>query len=465
MRSIALVAPSRRAFACVRRVGSVVLAGLSLLAVLFVPRAARAAGPWLFVNDVHFDPAVRARRPLPYGDTNEGLLESTLDEMHRLSPNPPVIVMAGDFLAHTFKRSSAVPTMTALAQRFNRRFPHAQFVIALGNEDSACGDYAVAAKSSFLRAVAGAWAPLVNRNGAAPEFLRTFPLHGFYTAKLPLAGVRAVVVDNAFWSTLYHDGCAVGGKPTPESFAELEGALKPGGSERRWLIMHIPPGIDVSSTLHRAHRLAIVPFLRPAERDAVLGFIGDPSRRIELVITGHVHRFAYRIVDRKDAAPVPLLVSPAVSPVMGNTPSFLTADVDPSGVIRKLEEHSYVHRRWRDIGGLGTLGVSEFSGLALVNLQHRLERDPALREKYATLYIGAARYQEIDPHHWRPYWCAATEFSSTAYRDCLDEGGFSFLTRRGVAVVAAGLGAAVLLIVVAVALLVRRRRRRVAEAG
>src|SRR5450631_715052 len=103
MRSIALVAPSRCAFACVRRVGSVVLAGLILLAVLFVPRAARAAGPWLFVNDVHFDPAVRARRPLTYGDTNEGLLESTLDEMHRLSPNPPVIVMAGDFLAHYFK--------------------------------------------------------------------------------------------------------------------------------------------------------------------------------------------------------------------------------------------------------------------------------------------------------------------------------------------------------------------------
>src|SRR5450631_3026794 len=103
MRLNALAAPPRRVFARVRRVWCAGLAGLSLLAVLLVPHAARAADPWLFVNDVHFDPAVRAKRPLTYGDTNEGLLESTLDEMHRLSPNPPVIVMAGDFLAHYFK--------------------------------------------------------------------------------------------------------------------------------------------------------------------------------------------------------------------------------------------------------------------------------------------------------------------------------------------------------------------------
>jgi hypothetical protein len=79
--------------------------------------------------------------------------------------------------------------------------------------------------------------------------------------------------------------------------------------------------------------------------------------------------------------------------------------------------------------------------------------------------MGAARYQEIDPRHWRPYWCAATEFSSTAFRDCLDEGGYSFLTRRGVAVVAAGIVAAVLAILAAVVVVVRRRRRRVADAG
>jgi sphingomyelin phosphodiesterase acid-like 3 len=468
MRPTASAAPTSRLAACLQCVVRLALLCAGLCGFFGVPLPAQAADPWLFVNDVHFDPLVREPYPLTYGDTNEALLDSTLREMKRIAPNPPVIVMAGDFLAHHFKRSTATPTMVALAKRFDRAFPHAQFVMALGNEDSPCGDYGIAANSSFLRAVGNAWAPMVDRNGAAPDFLRTFPHHGFYTAKLPLAGVRAVVVDDAFWSALYHDGCGAGGEPTPESFAELGRALTRTGTERRWLIMHIPPGIDASSTLHLTHRLAIVPFLRPGPRDAILGMIADPARRIQVVITGHIHRFAYRLVDRKGADPVPLLVSPAISPVLGSLPSFLTADVSPDGVIRGLEEHSFVDGRWRDIGGLGTLGASEFSGAALVNLQRRLERDPALRAKFSTLYMGASRYVDIDPRHWRSYWCAATEFSSTAFRDCLDEGGFSFLTKRGVAVVgAAAAGVAIVFgaIVAAVVVLVRRRRaaRRVAR--
>ena len=196
-----------------------------------------------------------------------------------------------------------------------------------------------------------------------------------------------------------------------------------------------------------------MPFLRPGPRDAVLRLIADPARRIEVVITDTFDRFAYRLVERKGAAPVPLLISPAVSPVLGNLPSFLSADVAPNGVIRNLEEHSFVNWHWRDIGGLGTLGVSEFRVRALVNLQRRLEREPELRAKYALLYMGDAPYHEVDERNWRSYWCAATEYSSTAFRDCLAEGGFSFLTRRGVAVVGA---AATATIVVLGA--VRRRR-------
>ena len=139
-----------------------------LLGALVFPPCAQAAQPWLFVNDVHFDPRSRDRAPNYTGDTDKALLDSLLDEMHRLAPDPPVIVMPGDFLSHHFRRSSAVPTMIDLAARFNRRFPRAQFVMALGNEDSPCGDYGVAANSSFLLAVAKAWAPLVDRNGAAP---------------------------------------------------------------------------------------------------------------------------------------------------------------------------------------------------------------------------------------------------------------------------------------------------------
>jgi hypothetical protein len=437
---------------------------VGLVAQLVCPTLARAADPWLFVNDVHYDRASRVGPPITYGgDTNPALLASAIDEMRRLAPNPPVIVMAGDFLPHHFKSDTATQRMVELARRFDRAFPRAQFVMALGNEDSACGDYAIAPNSAFLRGVARAWAPLVNRNGAAPDFERTFPRDGFYTAALPVPGLRAVVVDDAFWSAFYQDGCGVRGDPTATTFNELRRALNPAQTDRRWLIMHIPPGIDASSTVRLTHRLAIVPFMRPVPRDALLRLIADPARHVELVVTAHIHRFAFRLVNRATMAPVPLLVSPAISPIYGNSPSFLTAEVSRDGVVRNLEEHSYVDRMWRDVGGLGTLGVREFSGVALANLQRRLERDEHLRERFAMLYLGDAPYDEINARNWRSFWCAATEFNSTAFRDCLDQGGFSFLTRRGVLFVGSAVGAALLMAAALVGLIVyqiRRRRRR-----
>jgi hypothetical protein len=440
-------------------------AAVAVLVFAGWPRPVRAAQPWLFVNDVHFDPFSQKKRAVTHGsDTNEALLVALLGEMKRLAPDPPVIVMAGDFLAHTVRPGTAEPTMIALAKRFGAAFPHSQFLMALGNEDSDCGDYAIAPDSNFLRVVTNAWAPLVDRNGAAPDFRRTFPHDGFYTAKLPIPGVRAVVADNAYWSTFYRNPCGKAGEnPTSGSLTELDRALHPATpGERLWLVMHIPPGIDASSTAHRTHHLVVVPFMRPGPREAVMNFISDPARHVELVVTAHIHRFSFRVIERQNAAPVPLLISPAVSPIFGNSASFLTADVGADGVIRNLEEHSYVSRRWQDIGGLGTLDTSAFTGAALADLQHRLERDTKLRDKYEALYMGDSPYQEIDPGAWRTYYCAISTFSSTTFRECVDEGGFSFITSRGIAALAAAVAAVAAVITGIVVLVVRARRARTA---
>ncbi len=442
-----------------------VLALLCLVVALLwaSARSANAADPWLFVNDIHLDPTSDDPEPVMFStDTNPALFASALAEMRRVAPNPPVVVMAGDFLDHSFKPADALPTIVSIAKRFNAVFPHAQFVMALGNEDADCGDYQIAVNSMFLHAVAKAWEPLVNRNGAAPDFVRTFSRDGFYTTRLPLANVRAIVLDDAFWSPFYRNRCGPHRDPTPHTFAELERALAPTTTERRWLVMHIPPGVDASSTVRLAHRLGIVPFLRPEPRDRLLQIAGDPARHVQVVIAGHVHRFSYRIIGATGSAPVPLLVSPAISPIFDNNPSFLTADVASDGKIRNLEEHSRVRGRWRDVGGLGNLGASEFTGPALVNLQRRLARDASLRETYSMLYLGGTRWREIDEHNWRSYWCASTEFGSTDFRECLDEGGWAFLTRRGVIVVTIAIAGAVLVIGAIVVLVVRfvRRRRR-----
>jgi sphingomyelin phosphodiesterase acid-like 3 len=402
------------------------------LAIYFAwPIAARAADPWVFVNDVHYKPSADSRPSAIGTDTNDALLTSALAEMQRVSPHPPVVVMAGDFLGHHFASADAAPTMVALAKRFDAAFPQAQFVIALGNEDSDCGDFGAETDTPFLRTVADAWAPLVDLGGAAPNFVRTFAHDGFYTARLPIPGLRAVVVNNTFWSPFYRPWCSHHGDPTGQSLAELEGALSPSGTERRWVVMHIPPGIDAGTTAQLARGLAIVPFLRDAPQARFLALAGDATRRVATVITGHAHRFAYRIIGADGSAPVPVLIAPALSPIFGSLPAFLTAQVGGDGILSAVSEHSFVAGEWHDLGGWEPLGVSELRGSALMHLGRRLEVYRDDRTAFATLYAGPIRWNEINRENWPVYSCAASELDLVSFRACDVVGGIGWLTDRG----------------------------------
>jgi Calcineurin-like phosphoesterase len=429
-----------------------------------VPARAQAANaPWLFVTDIHLDPISKDPRPSPLGrDTNEVLFRSALEAMRRADPNPPVVFITGDFLAHGFDYHLANSTMAQIVRRFGATFPHAQFVIALGNEDSSCADYTLTTNSTFLRATADAWAPLVNRHGEAPDFRRTFARDGFYVTKLPLHDVHAVVLDDVFWSPRYRAACGPrGGDGVLESISDLMRAVPRGGSGKKWVVLHIPPGIDAFSTTHLAHHLAVVPFLNPGPRDQLNRILSDPARRVSLVVAAHIHKFAYRIVNAAGPNPVPMLIVPAVSPIFRNNPSFLTVDVAPDGMIRAAEDHAFTGSRWQDIGGTRSLGVRSFTGKELVALGRRLDRDPALRARYARLYNGDAP-PEFDDRTWRGYACAATELGVTEYRTCMGERGYSVFTRRGLTVVGAALVAvagALAVLAAGLVWIVRRRRK------
>ncbi len=403
---------------------------------LFLAPCARAgAAPWLFITDIHLKAVLTNPRPSPlFEDTDDALFESAIREMLRVAPHPPVVVVAGDLLAHHIARRDAVPTAVRIARRLNRAFPQAQFVLALGNNDSACGDYALAPDAAFLRDVAAAWGPLVNRRGAAPDFQRTFVHDGFYTATLPVAGLRAIVIDDVFWSPMYRAQCGSAGNIAAESFAELQSALQRARGPV-WAFFHIPPGVDAYSSALVTHRLAIVPYFTPNMRDRFVAALGQTPRRIALAVAGHTHKFAFRIVNATGPQPVPMLLVPALSPIYGNDPSFLTGDVTAGGTLRNVEEWSFDEGSWSGIGGMRSLGVDAFTGAQLVALQARLARDPQLRATFERLYGGGAK-PEINPRNWPIYWCAATAFTTAAFRECTQSGGVSVITRRGVLAIA-----------------------------
>jgi hypothetical protein len=422
------------------------MSAILIACAMLVPRAVGAApAPWLFVSDIHLDPRATRTAPATFGnDTNDALFRSALAAMRRVDPNPPVVVIGGDFLAHDIRPEDATATEVAIARAFDRAFPHAQFVVTLGNEDSDCGDYRLATNSPFLRAFATAWAPLVNRRGAAPGFTRTFPRDGFYVTRLPVHGVRAVVVDDVVWAPRFRP-CGGSNEADARVLAELRGALPPHG-ERAWVLMHIPPGIDAYSTIRLAHELIVVPLLDPVPRAASVNLLDNPDRHVALVITGHIHRFWFRLVGDGGTAAVPLLTMPAISPIYGNTPSFLTATVTPDGTLIAADEHALIDRTWRTLDGTRALGMPRVDAPAIAALQTRLTRNAPLRATWSHLYNGGAR-PEITEHSWRGYWCATSALTTSAFRACIGAGGIGVFTAAGLVVT---ICTAVLLIATAV---------------
>jgi hypothetical protein len=137
---------------------------LAILA-LALPAGARADGRWLLVSDIHLDPFDRSALPAtPGNDTNPALLRSAIAKMRAADTDPAVVVLAGDFLAHRFddlakrgaphatEQATALNAMASIEREFAAAFPHARFLVALGNNDDPCGDYRVSYDSSYLRA-------------------------------------------------------------------------------------------------------------------------------------------------------------------------------------------------------------------------------------------------------------------------------------------------------------------------
>jgi sphingomyelin phosphodiesterase acid-like 3 len=445
-----------------RHWGGVLALLITLTFLQSVPVRARADdAPWLVVSDVHYDPRAKSHKPATMGlDSNAPLLDSLLAELKRADPDAPVIFMTGDFLAHDIRAKDSTATMAYLARRFDQTFPKAQFVIALGNNDSDCGDYQVSLGGNFLHAVALAWAPLVNRHGAAPNFARDFSRDGGYTATLPRPGLRAVAFNDVYATLRYRDACGHSADPATASLTQLARTLASGPrTERSWLVMHVPPGIDAFSTAHLAHRLFVVPFLRGDERERLTSTIDAPQNRVSLVIAGHTHKFAYRLSDAGHPDDVPILLAPSVSPIFLNSPSFLELDVAPNGEVRNVAETSYVAKRWQRIGDFASLGMARFDTASIEELQTRLAGDERLRERFATLYSGAG-VRDITPKNWRVYWCAATHLNAGSFRPCASEGGYGIFTGRALRYIGILFALAILFFGAIVYFALKRRKTR-----
>jgi predicted phosphodiesterase len=377
---------------------------------------------WLVVSDIHLNPFDARLRPVLFGsDTNGALFRSALAQMRRAVPNPSVVLIPGDFLAHDFAHrarahaigstvaASAVATMATVAQSFERTFPHAQFAIVAGNNDAPCGDYRSALGTAYLSAVARLWAPLVNRRAAAPGFLRDFAAEGHYTATLPVTGLRLIALDDVPLSAQYAGDCAAAaGHPYAGELAWLASTLTatPPGT-RNVVMMHIPPGFDAFTT-QDTRGFVVWPFLDADANARLLDALSAPSARVAYVIAGHTHRFDFRLDGN-----VPILVFGSISPVYHNNPAFFALVVGTDGSIRDIETHAFDEwsREWQPARSFDTVWhqkTVDAPSLALLHAQ--LEHNAMMRRIWDAASNGWPSNWHVAwglwGSSWREPWCA-----------------------------------------------------------
>ncbi len=419
---------------------------LAFLAIVLALCAgvARADERWIVVTDIHLNPYDRSSHGHRGSDTNESLWALTLSQLRDERP-PSVVVIGGDFLAHHFDTlarnngddpdTAGLRTMKKVASDLSHVFPHAQFLITLGNNDDPCGDYRSETGGNFQRQLASTFEPLVNRNGSSPDFSRQFQQGGYYAVRLP-GDRRALVLNSVLWSFVYRGGCNSSGRGAgSKELSWLASMLQ--SPQRSVLVMHMPPGYDPQSTTS-AHRIVAVPFLSTANNGDLLSEMQAASDHISFAIAGHTHRYDFRV-----AGGVPMLVASSISPIYRNQPAFFELDVTSSGELKDVTPVTYDpwEETWdRETSFDALYGINAFTAPNLERVSQRIGSDEDVRRKWIAAYdVWSYRMGDIADHSWRVYWCAQTELSS-GYGACAGT------ERRTTGLIAVAIAAALLVI-------------------
>ncbi|MEA1674168.1 metallophosphoesterase [Nitrospirillum sp. BR 11163] len=450
------------------------------------------AAPFLVVSDLHFNPLDDAslaarldaapakdwpaildgtpgRHLSPFGrDSNWFLLRSAFAAMRQAQPHPAYVLHTGDMLAHDFRdtfeaalpahkgdeaayRAFALKTVTTLMETLRGTFPGVPVLTALGNNDSYCGDYAVQPNGPFL----GDTLPLLIQGfgrglgGRADQdgVGRDWRQAGNYVIPHPtLKGVRILSFDTVMLTRKYKNGC---GRPddTPQdtTLAWLHQALADAraAGDSVWLITHVVPGIDgfaTASNWSKAAKAAAaagqpapactapVELFAPGLEARFEAELAQYHDIIKVLFAGHIHMDDLRLVGPPGAG-VPVLVTPAVSPVYQQSPSFKLGQAAADGAVAHLttyyltnlsDQPSVTGAHWvPEYDTAEAWGVRPLTPDALrAVIAHIRDSGPA-RALYRSIYsVARPQVSAMIPDNQPLYLCALDNTLADAYTRC-----------------------------------------------
>jgi sphingomyelin phosphodiesterase acid-like 3 len=390
-------------------------------------------------------------------DTPFVLLRSSLQAMQAHLPNAKFMVVSGDLIAHGFtcRYSTLFPnaapgdyqafvlkTLSFVVRELRAAFPEMPVYVALGNNDTGCGDYKLDANGSFLAEAGKIIAeglPPTEREAAISQFAAG----GYYSVSIatPMHDTRLIVVNDLFLSPKYTT-CA-GKSDTAAATAQmawleqqLTEAQKAG--QQVWVMGHIPPGIDPYSTAEKLRNVCggekAVTFLASNQ---MADLLVDHSSVVRLAIFAHTHMDEMRLLKPEGKAgndsTVAVKMVSSISPVDGNNPSFTIARVDPSTAV--LEDYEViaasnqtgVATRWvKEYDYRETYHENQFTpatlGKLLVEFRADSTASTAISQAYIRDYFVGDASLLLSPF-WPQYVCALDNRTSKSFAACVCSSG------------------------------------------
>jgi sphingomyelin phosphodiesterase acid-like 3 len=389
-------------------------------------------------------------------DTPYDLFQSGLQAMHTRQADAKFITVSGDLMAHAFPcrfkallpqssqsdyQAFVLKTLSFVVSSLHTTFPHIPVYAALGNNDSACGDYQLDAGSDFLARTGKIFADVLPASDRQ-DVIKQFAEGGYYSLKMaaPMSDTRILVVNDVFLSPKY---TTCGNMPNVTAAnAEMDWLKQQLDSARQvgqkvWILGHIPPGIDAYSTVLKMKNVcaqaAPVMFLSSGKMDDLLI---EHASAIRLGIFAHTHMDELRLLEPEgvDSSPsaahsVVLKLVSSISPIDGNNPSFTIARINPSTAV--LEDYEVIAAS-NQTGIAATWSVeydyarkyheAHFSPATVKDLVSKFQADREAKldisADYIRNYFVGDRSLVLTPF-WPQYACSLANSTAKSYAACV----------------------------------------------
>jgi sphingomyelin phosphodiesterase acid-like 3 len=386
------------------------------------------------------------KNPSSFGsDTNFPLFASALKGIKRSCTNPDLILFSGDVLAHDFNvmfesyslsktkyRAFVMETLKFVGSEISHRFPHTPIYFTLGNNDQYDGDFDIPPDGTFLRSAAGIfyrfW--LKGDTSGQASFAETFVVGGNYAiGSLETAKLRIISFNSVYFSS-QNNYRAEGWRQLNWLEEQLAAAHKNG--QKAWILTHIPPGVDVGSTLQVPGTIVTYwdeSTINDEGRTYLEEFehlMAQYSSVVKGVFSGHTHMDHFRLISDLDGgARVSAFVhvTPAISPWSGNNSAFEILRYNHDNLtVLDYKTHYYDQglREWkREYDFQDIYRKHAMTPSTLASIKGSLEKNMFLKSLFIKFFdVNNPNFVPIDDLNWKAYWCSIGELTPAAFSAC-----------------------------------------------